>query len=61
MTDDLIQKIAHIIDPHAFELTSRAHPDWAVEKKKYAIERAEKILAVIREDAAAVSPVAHRA
>ena len=50
---DLVHKIAEIIDPHAFDLGSRAHPEWAEPRKVKAIEKAIAVVKKFREDARA--------
>lgn len=47
MTDDLIERIATIIDPHAFDLGSRAHPEWSEPRKAMAIEKALAVIILI--------------
>lgn len=44
---DLIETIAVIIDPHAFDLGSRAHPEWADDRKAKALDKAETIIELV--------------
>jgi len=45
---DLVETIATIIDPHAFDLGSRAHPEWSEPRKAKALEKAEAVIDLVQ-------------
>lgn len=53
--NDLVRRVAEVIDPHAFDLNSRAHPEWADLRKENALRKAHEIIAIVT-----TRPYSHR-